>query len=139
IGHYLWEILPNMSERAQGRLKEYIQRAAQGEFIRYETDIINDERSITVDFSITPLTDEDGEVILLIPEGRDISERKRYEEQMLELALERERGSLMRELIADLSHDLRTPLSVIRLNLEMLQRTTDPEQQARRITRLLEE
>lgn len=139
IGHYLWEVLPNMDEEAQEQIKDSIQRAAQGEFICYETEIVSGERSITVDFSITPLTNENGEIILLIPEGRDISERKRYEAQMLELAVERERSSLMRELIADLSHDLRTPLSVIRLNLEMLQRTTDPEQQARRIVRLLDE
>ncbi|MBK1990673.1 PAS domain S-box protein [Sphaerospermopsis aphanizomenoides BCCUSP55] len=73
---YCWTI----SSATQEQLKQAIARAAQGEFIRYEVDILCIENQIiTIDFSIRPLKDKFGKVILLIPEGRDITERKQAE------------------------------------------------------------
>lgn len=70
-------------EITQNRLKQSIAQAAQGEFIRYEVDVLNaDQKLITIDFSIRPLKDESGQVILLIPEGRDISEFKAMEKAL---------------------------------------------------------
>jgi PAS domain S-box-containing protein len=70
-------------ETTQNRLKQSISQAAQGEFIRYEVDVLNaDQNMITIDFSIRPLKDESGQVILLIPEGRDISEFKTMEKAL---------------------------------------------------------
>ncbi len=43
-----------------------------------------------MDFTVTPVTDERGEVVLLVPEGRDITERKQRER---ELRRERKRWS----------------------------------------------
>ena len=40
----------------------------------------NGDQVVTIDFSLKPIKDESGQVILLISEGRDISERKRLEE-----------------------------------------------------------
>lgn len=65
------------SPATQAKLKQAISQAAKGEFIRYEVEIFNSANEIiTIDFSIRPLKDESGKVVLLIPEGRDISERK---------------------------------------------------------------
>ncbi|WP_413171495.1 PAS domain S-box protein [Anabaena azotica] len=73
---YCWQI----SSTTQEQLKQAIARAAQGEFIRYEVDILCIENQIiTIDFSIRPLKDKFGKVMLLIPEGRDITERKQAE------------------------------------------------------------
>lgn len=79
-----------LSTAIKEQLKQSIYRAAKGEFIRYEVDIIGaNNRIIPIDFSIRPLFDESGQVKLLIPEGRDISDRKLVEKQL--------RHSLQRE------------------------------------------
>ncbi|MEH1918518.1 PAS domain S-box protein [Nostoc sp.] len=74
-----WTISP----QTQAELKQAIARAAQGEFIRYEVDVLGaNNRVATIDFSLRPLLDETGQVILLIPEGRDITELKQAEEKL---------------------------------------------------------
>lgn len=71
-----WTISPQTQEE----LKQAIARASQGEFIRYEVDVLGaNQRVATIDFSLRPLLDETGKVVLLIPEGRDITERKQTE------------------------------------------------------------
>ena len=61
----------------QERLKDAISRAAHGEFIRFEAHHPAPDGTIaTVDFSVKPVFDADGQVKYLIPEGRDISEKK---------------------------------------------------------------
>ena len=68
------------SLEAQTLLQQGINRAAQGEFIRFEVEHPGTEnRVVTVDFSLTPIKDETGKVIMLIPEGRNISDRKQAE------------------------------------------------------------
>ena len=52
---------------------------------------LRDGRLRDVDFSLTPARNEHGEVVLLIPEGRDISQQKQARE-----ALERSREQLQR-------------------------------------------
>ncbi|MEH2332662.1 PAS domain S-box protein [Nostoc sp.] len=74
-----WTISP----QTQAELKQAIARAAQGEFIRYEVDVLGvNNRVATIDFSLRPLLDETGQVVLLIPEGRDITELKQAEEKL---------------------------------------------------------
>ncbi|MBD2596781.1 PAS domain-containing protein [Nostoc spongiaeforme FACHB-130] len=68
-----WTISPETQEQ----LKQAIASAAQGNFVRYEVDVLGANNQVaTIDFSLRPLQDETGEVILLIPEGRDITERQ---------------------------------------------------------------
>ncbi|HEY9635950.1 MAG TPA: PAS domain S-box protein [Coleofasciculaceae cyanobacterium] len=64
----------------QEQLKEAVAQAAAGEFVRYEVDIQGASDTVTIiDFSLKPVRDETGRVVLLIPEGRDITERKQME------------------------------------------------------------
>ncbi|WP_228057991.1 PAS domain-containing protein [Nostoc sp. LEGE 12447] len=71
-----WTISPQTQEE----LKQAIAHAAKGKFVRYEVDVLGaNERVATIDFSLRPLQDETGKVVLLIPEGRDITERKQTE------------------------------------------------------------
>ncbi|QXE24363.1 two-component hybrid sensor and regulator [Richelia sinica FACHB-800] len=73
-----WKISPSTQEQ----LRQAIARAAQGEFIRYEVEVFGAENQIaTIDFSLRPLHDESGQVVMLIPEGRDITEQKRLERE----------------------------------------------------------
>jgi PAS domain S-box-containing protein len=82
IGRPFWETRWwAVSPAVQERLKAAIAEAAQGRFVRYETQHRRaDGALVPFDFSLKPVTDEAGQVVLLIPEGRDISARKRLEE-----------------------------------------------------------
>ncbi|MEW6492639.1 MAG: PAS domain S-box protein [Cyanobacteriota bacterium] len=73
----------SLSTQTQERLKTAIAQAASGEFVRYEVDVVGaGDRVITIDFSIKPIKDEMGQVVLLIPEGRDISDKKQAEKAL---------------------------------------------------------
>jgi PAS domain S-box-containing protein len=70
---YWWTISPQTQEQ----LKQAIALAAQGEFVRYQVDVLAANHQIaTIDFTLRPLRDEAGKIVLLIPEGRDISEEQ---------------------------------------------------------------
>ena len=72
-----------ISTATQEQLKEAIARAASGEFVRYEVDVLGAQNLVTtIDFSLKPVTDEAGKVVQLISEGRDISELKQTREQL---------------------------------------------------------
>ena len=71
---------PNSLTPTQQQLKDAIALAASGQFVRYEVDIRGAGKTIaTIDFSLKPVLDDAGNVVLLIPEGRDISDKKRDE------------------------------------------------------------
>ncbi|WP_269744600.1 PAS domain S-box protein [Chamaesiphon minutus] len=64
----------------QVQLQQAIVRGATGELVRFEAKhFLADGSYIIVDFSLSPIFDETGKVVMLIPEGRDITDRKRTE------------------------------------------------------------
>ena len=68
----------------QERLKKAIKRAANGEFIRCEITYFDSAGVMRyVDLSISPVKDDNGVVILLIPDGSDITERKQAENDLM--------------------------------------------------------
>jgi len=84
IGKPFWEA-PwwRGSAESRERLREAIARAARGELVRYEVEVLGQgDATATIDFSLRPILDGDGKTIFLIPEGRDLSDRKRLEEQI---------------------------------------------------------
>jgi PAS domain S-box-containing protein len=75
------------SPKLQEKLQQGILTAATGELVRFEAEhILASGTSIFVDFSLKPIFDETGKVVMLIPEGRDISDRKQAEEKIREQA-----------------------------------------------------
>lgn len=90
-----WTISPETQEQ----LKTAISQTAAGQFVRYEVDVLGKGVSeagakqphvITIDFSLKPVKDERGNVVLLVAEGRDITQLKQavqqeIEEQMTEI------------------------------------------------------
>lgn len=75
----------DQSEETQTRLIDSMERAAKGESIRYES--VNtgaDGTTAIVDFSLTPLLNEAGEVEFIIPEGRDITAIREMQAQLEE-------------------------------------------------------
>jgi PAS domain S-box-containing protein len=88
IGQPFWQA-PwwSHSPQLQEKLQQGILTAATGELVRFEAEhILASGTSIFVDFSLKPIFDETGKVVMLIPEGRDISDRKQAEEKIREQA-----------------------------------------------------
>jgi PAS domain S-box-containing protein len=72
----------------QIQLQQGIIDAAKGQLIRFEAKhFLADASFVTVDFSLSPITDETGKVVMLIPEGRNISDRKAAEQKIQEQAM----------------------------------------------------
>ncbi|MFB2893214.1 PAS domain S-box protein [Aerosakkonemataceae cyanobacterium BLCC-F50] len=72
-----------ISEATQSELQLAIAAAAAGAFMRYEVNVIGKNNQIvTIDFSLRPIFNQQGEVTLLISEGRDISDRKVLEQKL---------------------------------------------------------
>jgi PAS domain S-box-containing protein len=62
-----------------------VARAAAGEFVRYEATLRHPSGEyLTFDISLHPVRNQDGEVVLIVPEGRNITDRKRAEEELRE-------------------------------------------------------
>ena len=66
------------SEAVRDGIRDAIDQAAAGEFVRYETEARGADGFATIDFSIKPVTDEDDDVSLLVVEGRDITTREQH-------------------------------------------------------------
>lgn len=70
------------SDEQKERLKAAIATALKGGFARFNaTHIAADGDTHYIDFSIKPVKDDQGHVVSLIPEGRDITDKKMNEER----------------------------------------------------------
>ena len=68
------------SSQTKKQLKEAIAGAASGESINYKVDIFTAKNTTkTIDFSLQSVTNEKGKPILLVAQGRDITDRDRAE------------------------------------------------------------
>ncbi|MBL8156764.1 MAG: PAS domain S-box protein [Anaerolineae bacterium] len=65
--------------------------------------------------------------------AQDVTDLRQAEKQRMELDLERERIALLREFIGNMSHDLKTPLTVINSSVYLLEKYTDPDRQQEKI------
>lgn len=76
VGQKMWDLYWfRHSEATRDQAREAVTRAATGEFVREELPVQGaDGDEAIIDFSIRPITDEQGEVVLLVPEGREITE-----------------------------------------------------------------
>jgi PAS domain S-box-containing protein len=77
VGKLFWET-PFWAQQPAAeiaRLREGIERAGRGEFVRfqYQTEQPRGTQRI-VDFSLLPVLDDDGEVVWILSEGRDVTD-----------------------------------------------------------------
>lgn len=122
IGEKLWRA-PWWPEALVPAVKDAVARAAAGELVRFEAEIVGaGERKAIIDFSLKPLRDAEGVVVMLIPEGRDVTDIKRAE-QRLEASLG-EKEILLKEI----HHRVKNNMQVVSSLLQLQSRyTRDPE------------
>lgn len=147
-GKFFWETSPfNASAEAQALIKNAIKKAGAGEFIRFEASAIGQDGQIQYfDFSLKPVRNEQHQVEFLIPEGRDITERKlaenaaqlhmeeitRINSELKELnqKLSQSQGQLLQSekmasigvLAAGVAHEINNPVGFIQSNMRSLQK-----------------
>lgn len=68
----------------QEQLKAKIKQAAKGKTLRSTVDFLGvNEQKATVDFSLKPVMDSCGKAVMLIAEGRDISDRQALQQELV--------------------------------------------------------
>jgi len=116
------------SKTMQRRIEDAVQRAAQGHFVRFEVEARGrGGRLMDVDFSLKPVKDEAGRVVLLIPEGRDITAIKLAQRQ--ETAMLRALAAIG-EQAAVLAHEIKNPITAVNLALRAVADHIGEDQQA---------
>ncbi|MEO8613005.1 MAG: PAS domain S-box protein [Chloroflexota bacterium] len=109
-------------------------------FSRYETRIITQEGSPRwIEVHARPTANAQGETVGLSGTLTDISERKRSEQQAAELLAQSHTMEALRRFLDNVSHDLRTPLSVITTSLYLMRRKLAEPETAIRHLDILEE
>lgn len=134
IGKTVWEMLPHDPQLAEDLLHNIEKVLDTGQMEVQEYKLVVDGKVVYRETRTVPTASH--EVIMLI---RDITERKQAEAEHLELALARERAELLKEFVNTVSHDLKTPLTIINTNLYLIEKTDDPERQKSRIKTIKEQ
>jgi len=118
IGRPFAEVVSSrLSPKAQERVRLAVQDATRGSPVRYEEEVIvaSGARRI-VDFTLKPVVDESGQTVLIIPEGRDITESRMAEQEArrhLQEAAHVMRLDTMGEMASTIAHELNQPLTAL--------------------------
>ena len=108
---------------ATAALRHAVARAAEGRFVRRELLLTGPAgQTRAIDVSVKPLRDEDGIVSLLVAEGRDVSELKAAQAQLLEA----QKMETLGQLTGGVAHDFNNLLMAVLGNLALARRRLGP-------------
>ena len=137
----------------QVQLRQAVKQAADGEAVQFlATHPTPDGIEHIIDFRVTPVTDENGEVALIVPEGHDITDLKQAEAELrqakeqAETALAElsktqqqlvvsEKMASLGQVTAGIAHEIKNPLNFINnfaeLSVELIDQLRDAIKPAR--------
>ncbi len=142
VGRPFWDTYWwRYSTEVQDRLKTAVREASQGTMVGYEEDVRAADNTIrTIEFTLQPVLNAQGETVLIIPEGRDITAKKQAEEEMQRH--QREIAHVIRlstagEMASGMAHELNQPLTALvsycGTALSLVNSLPAPQQQLREI------
>lgn len=112
------------STQLQEKVRQAVKSAAKGEFVRFEaTHLDKEDKLHYVDFSLKPVKNASGKVVYMIPEGRDITERKQAEKNLEEAyvklketqaqLIQAEKMEAIGRLASGVAHEVKNPLEIL--------------------------
>jgi two-component system, cell cycle sensor histidine kinase and response regulator CckA len=131
IGKPFWDT-PWWSHSAELReqLKDAMRAASAGRLARFSATHRTPSGELRhVDFSIKPLLDETGVPVLLIPEGRDVTDLRKADEEKRALSAQLTQAQKMDSLgrlAGGIAHDFNNLLTAILGNVELARMTQSP-------------
>jgi PAS domain S-box-containing protein len=109
--------------RARGVPQELLRAAReQGSVEQEEWRVRKDGTLFWADVVITAVHDDAGQLVGYAKVTRDLTDRRHAEEERLRLAQAQEAVRLREEFLSIASHELKTPLTALQLQLQLLQR-----------------
>lgn len=103
-------------------VRDAIALAGGGEVFRSSLTLNRpDDEPMIVDFLLTPVRDESGTIVFLVPEGRDVTEERRTETALLKS----EKLASVGRLASSIAHEINNPLESV-MNLIYLARHAPP-------------
>ena len=106
-------------------------------------EVTKDGRKVWINLTITPMSDDDGQVIGLLGVGKDITERKMAEEELKEAQqqlLQSEKLAALGRFASGVAHEVKNPLAIILTGTELLQlELANADETVRMVVKKIEE
>ena len=94
------------------QIEREIKNAAQGNVVVFETKVHSpNNHYMYIDFTLKPVINSSGEVIMIIAEGHDITNHKKVESELIEAKEIAELSNEVKsQFLSNMSHEIRTPM-----------------------------
>jgi PAS domain S-box-containing protein len=129
IGRTPFELFPFLGEDVPA---EYQQVFDTGQMMLTEESTSVGSVTLHTETRKIPVFEGD-QVTHIVTVMSDVTERKRVEQEILRLAVEKERSDILAAFVQDVSHEFANPISVIKNSIYLAQNTVDADRRARHL------